>query len=486
MNIKTASSVYDELSLIGEWWLPDEPEKQCRGELTGSASEGFSLSLEGSLEDFYESESNRIILGQTREGKLITLGKCWVRAMKGRSATYLVHFVMIGGHFPTYDSWRFGGVRFGIHLLDDWHNPKCFSSLKPENDDSYTLTYRPPRRELIAETDAVAVYLDYDINPTKYTVAQTEYTLKHAARIEVLPLNEDMPLLPHDDSHDECTYSKLIHHLRGLIALATSAQVFPYDVRACPPRGAISPFSDTSRQFSIQIYWIAEIPCELPTRAPHDMVFTWEHIKSAPVRHINAWLSKTPRIGMPVWLYLDAVCHKHRYAEDPYISLVKALEGYHRYANPNESLPSEAHKRKLDKIYEAVPPESLKWLMQKLAYSHEPSLAKRLRDLFRNQKECSVWLLGAWKNVNPWIQEIKDTRNAHAHCLGEAIATAVGDPRKRHREKILMQAIMLRCLLSELEFESELAMCFMRRNREFAHFAKQHSISVDSESSDWL
>lgn len=488
MKLRRSASVFDKMELVGEWWLPDEPMKRCRGMLSGSTPEEFSLSLEGCFESFHDAKSNRIILGDTRDGKKVTLGQCWVRAQKNDDATYFVHWVIIGGHFPTYGSWKFSKLRFGIHLLDEWRNVRSFSPLRHEEDGSIVLKYVPPDPTYLGQNGLIKAYLDYDRSPESYTAVQTGFAIEHVSRLELGSNDEDVLLANFDDAEGVVSLFEVVGHFCAFFSLATSARVFPYDIKAYSPTISRKLPGGSSFQTPIEIYRIWRVPNPMPKLWPWDMEFTWEHVKDSPEKYFGAWLSKAESIGMPIPLYLDAVSGEHTYTQEPYIALVQALEGYHRYAYPDASKPTLQHQQKLDAICRGAPSEHITWLKEKLRYSHEPSLARRLKDLFRNQKTCIEWLLSAWKHADAWIQAIKDTRNAHAHCLGPEISVAFSKhPRERRREMLLMRAIMLRYLLHEIEFDETRSLQILKKNREFSHLSEENwrEVRVVGKRKDW-
>ncbi len=488
MQLKRSESVFENLDLVGDWWFPEDPSKTVRGHMSGCAADEFILRVDGSLEEFHSARPDRIILGHTRDYEDVTLLQSWLKQTNGQESTYFVHWALIGAHFSTTDSLRFHRLRFGVHLLDEWHNAHSFSHLGLDNDGTRVLRYRPPERIALAEQGQITVYLDYDLGPEQYTAVQKEFTIAHAARLEMTVDPGEAPLaLFGRDSADGSLMDK-VQSLCAFFSVATSAQVFPYDLTAYSPKICGTFPGGSSHEKAVRIYRLWQVPKALPLRQPWDMEFTWEHVKDDPQRYFGAWLSKAHKIGMPVWLYIDAVCRKRTYYSDAYIILVQALEGYHRYAYPDASRATNDHSNRLQDIYESVPSKHLDWLKEQLRYSHEPRLARRLKDLFRGQKEATVWLLGAWKYVDAWIQAIRVTRNTHAHCLPDEIETVfAAHPRSRRREMTLMQAIMFRYLLKECQFDDNLALRILKKNRDFRSLAEygHRELRVTGKRKHW-
>lgn len=74
MTLKKANSVYNEIVLDAEWWIPSNPDNKFQGTLTGSVAYGFVLKLYGAfLEDHEDVELIDVIMGQSRSGDEYTL-----------------------------------------------------------------------------------------------------------------------------------------------------------------------------------------------------------------------------------------------------------------------------------------------------------------------------------------------------------------------------------------------------------------------------
>ena len=73
----------NEISLKGEWWLPDTPDHKVRGEAVYVPGEGTTLVLEGHLVKVEGQKFGSVkfinpdlILGFSTSGKEVTLRKC--------------------------------------------------------------------------------------------------------------------------------------------------------------------------------------------------------------------------------------------------------------------------------------------------------------------------------------------------------------------------------------------------------------------------
>jgi hypothetical protein len=95
-----------------------------------------------------------------------------------------------------------------------------------------------------------------------------------------------------------------------------------------------------------------------------------------------------------------------------------------------------------------------KWATERLEFSHEPSLSRRLKDLIKPFETAFCWLIGAEGNrrkqkdwCNKVIQAIKDSRNHLAHSLPEA----GNDPGRRyHHFTIVTELLVAMWLMQEI------------------------------------
>jgi hypothetical protein len=71
-----------------------------------------------------------------------------------------------------------------------------------------------------------------------------------------------------------------------------------------------------------------------------------------------------------------------KYLDLNFLTLVQAVEAYHRRANDETDKPPGEHAARMKAILDATPAEHRDWLEEKLRYSNELSLRRRLKLLF--------------------------------------------------------------------------------------------------------
>jgi len=123
---------------------------------------------------------------------------------------------------------------------------------------------------------------------------------------------------------------------------------------------------------------------------------------------IHSWWEFQNEIG--VVTDLCASLRMRSFVGNDFMNAATAIESYHRHRNPSEV--TEEHKKRVEKILNAVPPEDRSWIAGFLSVSHEPSFSKRVDEVVVEAGEFFAAAVGdpkAWRN---WI---RDRRIATAH-----------------------------------------------------------------------
>jgi len=143
------------------------------------------------------------------------------------------------------------------------------------------------------------------------------------------------------------------------------------------------------------------------------------------------------------------------YLEDRFLSLIQAIESFHRRVYGGKYLPDE----KYDKLYEVLVngvPEDVESelkdrLMEYLKYGNEFSLRKRLKEIFDKYKEILDKFI---ENKKDFIEKVVNTRNYFTHYDKELKEYAArGEDLYRLTQKLRMCLEI--CLLTEIGFTSK-------------------------------
>jgi len=130
----------------------------------------------------------------------------------------------------------------------------------------------------------------------------------------------------------------------------------------------------------------------------------------------------------------------------------------------NYELPEEEHNKRIEEILNVVPEKSKEWLESKLAYSNEPNLRRRLREIFDKYSEIVNNFIA---NKKVFINRVVITRNYLTH-YGEESENIV-QPEKLYPYIHKLNIILLSCLLNEIGFKLEEINNMLRKYNEIFH-----------------
>lgn len=99
--------------------------------------------------------------------------------------------------------------------------------------------------------------------------------------------------------------------------------------------------------------------------------------------------------------------------ESQFLDLARAIETFHRRLRNNQEHSPEEHKKMINDIVDKVDESDKKWLKQRLAFSNEPTLHKRLENVMEEVK--SPFIDRVISDYEQFVKDIKNTRNFQTH-----------------------------------------------------------------------
>jgi len=445
----------------GQWWLPDRPRRKAVGTLRLSGHGSAVLDLVGSFTgntSFSEPPERDIILGSCG-GKAITLHRCiltkareTIGAVQSQPVyQFFATEAYIGVQFRSGADIKFGSVSVVYSNIDEWLNLHVFD-IQHEQDRTI-ITYEEPRPIEIDVTDVGKVsIISGRVGPTMSYV-QTEATIKQKTFVKVEPAKE----IPYED------YVPTMYHIRNLLSLGVGQPVHPTEIMGTTKKTK-QLIRDKPYYPSVQIIstrWsMGEVPESL---FPYRMRFTFSDVSDRMQLFLNTWFKKAELLDPVYDLYFGILYNQHMFLEQRFLSLIQAIESYHRRFMKNCELSEEEHKTRVAEILGAVAEKHREWLEKDiLPYSNEPSLRRRLKDVLA---KCSAIVSLNKGDQRNFVNRVVTTRNYLTHydaSLRAGAARGVDLLQLTQRLKVLVET----CLLLELGFEaSEVDKLFARGAR---------------------
>jgi hypothetical protein len=467
----------------GVWWLPDNPEKPISGTLMFVPGEGAVLNLMGSFNGSFEeikstnSEGSitkrvwtgklfepEIMLGTSSCGKKITLHKCFETNERYSSSgfptsSFYANIVFIGWHFTKPEELKFKSFFVNYPYFEEWSKIRVFSHCleSEEKSKQYEVKYEVPE-PVEAKIDNFKISFDHNLNISGDRLR--EVNLKHTTFVKIEP---------EDELHFE-EYQSILYHLQNFLSLATTRAIYPLSIKATTEQYKhVSTFSKGKVHHPpIEIFYNVIGEVDLSEKLNHyDMLFTFEDISGQFETYLQNWFDKAELLKPVYDLFFGTLYKPSMYLEVQFLSLIQAVESYHRRRFGGKYLSDEDYKEVCDTLVNAIP-DSVEGgfkdsLESRIRYGNEFSLRTRLRRLFDSDEYQEI-LSEFAENKNAFIGKVVDTRNYLTHYEGKEKA-AIGEELDPFIQKL--KILLEICLLTELGFGSEEVKKLFSRNKRY-------------------
>jgi hypothetical protein len=394
----------------GQWWI--EPGgKRWPGVFAFSNEEGGLLELEAESGDFPEPPSPDeipLIFGQTVDGKAITL----IRSVQTRAASHSPgglevkfdsRYALVGAFFESLEEIAFERVDFRLTGLDEWAGISGFDvDWTPTRTN---VSFAAPDPVEIATAQGFTVRLDFSGGGLQMTRPLLTVDLDQKTRASI---RADTPM-PVE------TLAEHIHQVRNFFCFAQRRRselhevktVIDVEVRRGGDRVETQPAI-------IDILYRADASIEHAGPAPRErMLFRLEDSADEPSRRpLTRWLANRDLLGPVYDLYLLGLYAPRTHAEFVYLSLTEGLEALHSRKFPDYDLPRAEHRKRMQAILAAAPPEWNDWLEEKLAHANKATFRAGLKELVLTLPPTLAGHLG---DIDRFTQRVSWTRNYLTH-----------------------------------------------------------------------
>ncbi|MDD2716357.1 MAG: hypothetical protein PHW04_10760 [Candidatus Wallbacteria bacterium] len=452
----------EEIDEKGFFWLPEKPEIKIPGTFSSSpASGGSKLELFHPIELLSDEPiiSDRpykfdVILGHFLNGYEITLVNCIETA---EFKNYSVDKVFLGYHFKDKSEIKFRKVRFSLTFLNTWMNKSVFS-FKKISENSSQIEFVKPSPVSITSYKNIKVFLDtgvhesyQSLNPSVKLDQQAFFTLES---------EQDLII-------DE--YLEMLYFIRSFFCFVLTEPIYPLVMNGVLINKEKENSQNPSRNTIVPIILkTVGYPDKSKQPQPSIFYFTFRDIEKNLGTYFSNWFTNFEKLKSAIDLYFSAVHSLYKYPIDIFLSFVQVLEIYHRCSYRNSIMTKHEHKLRIKNIINTAPSDYQIWLKDKLAYSNEPSLKNRIKDLLSvNHTILSEFI----PDEDTFIKKVVDTRNFNVHY----------DPRLKSKSltgkelynlgqklKVLCEL----CFLREIGFTDDLLIQFTTRNYRFHKILK--------------
>ncbi|MCH7812263.1 MAG: hypothetical protein IH958_06500 [Chloroflexi bacterium] len=460
----------EEQSMEGWWWLPNHEENKVAGTMTFSDEHGLQLKLFGAFKELTELENvaqHPRIFG-VAGGKLITLFNCLEAGSNltfpgALTQRFMASVGCIGGHPSALTEQRFRQANIRYNHLAEWSRTSGFETDwdTPDNDLlQFRVQYSYPD-EVQADTRAGMISISYgfEYRPEAFS----EIILRESLHFRVEPKE----VLLFDD-----WLRIFVRPLQNFLTLATRIPNYVVSLQLFPTKDTDEESTgnkETALEFIFQQNLSSPQKQQTKVSSPFDMLFALPDIREGFSDIVDKWLEIADELDSVCNLFFSLAYRAPTYLENRFLPLVQAAESYHRRRRKNEVLSPAEHGRKIESILEHVPTEHKEWLLQKLNYSNEPSLRKRLKELVDETEGVISPLIGSKQK---FVDDVVNTRNYLTH-FDEELQSKAARGADLFRLAEALSVIVEACLLGELGLTGEIRTKLFHRNQRYTYAVKQ-------------
>lgn len=402
----------EKFELIGNWWLPSNPDNKIYGILTFDPDGDGQLTIYGVFdedEDFRKEMRADAILGDTYNDK-ITLINCietkrestYSDSQESSRSSFLVEKIITGEHFVKPEDIEFYNLSVYFSRADAWANLINFKREEsPEGDGIIKYSYP---KEISARINddcqikiSVATATSHSIFPKRISISQkTSFVIE-------LEKNKTFN-----------SYMESVNKIQNFLSFATDEPVYPSEIVG------VTKIEDGIEQ-TVRIIYTIPRKIETPSSLlPQDMLFTFHDISDNFSEIITNWFEKYDFLEPLYNLYFGVIYYPHINLEFQFLSYVQALESYHRRKFPGTYQSPEEYERttekalisKLEEISNGISDSHMASLRSRIHYGNEYSLRKRLNETFNHYEDILSDII---EDEDKFINYVVDIRNNFVH-----------------------------------------------------------------------
>jgi hypothetical protein len=429
----------------GFFWLPSDPGKQLPGTLEISDEGRIDLKILGTAGEpsrlFSDHATIPRIVGLVEKGGFVTLDQCFFTARtfegsgiaKGR---IFAHQAFLGVLFSEGEPVRFSEFQFSVEGLDEWLLLSGITSTADWAASTISIDYVRPDDVALALPDGrrLAFSHAWSFAPDFNKAGVTQKASIRVSADELL-------------SFEEAT--AIAHRVTNFLCFAIDRTVTidAFSATVMASEDGAGPEKPTQ----IKVFY-QSLP--FSDRAPKidrfRMLFGYSHIAGSAEEKLRRWFAAYESFRPALALYFGARAGAHRYLNGRFLSLVQALETYHRRTSDERLMDEDLFRELLADLKEACPKEHRSWLARRLEYGNEVSLAARLKHIVK-PFEAQI---GDSKERKKLIRKIVDTRNFLTH-YDRKLESKAADGAQLHALCVIAEAILQLHFLKELGFTDD-------------------------------
>ena len=394
----------EPVKIEGKWWLPEAPEEKYSGTMTFSQMQSGQLTVYGSFEGLHVGFDQTIILGQSTNEDQITLYKCICISTpysNSGCSYYFFHILFSGMHFLKEEDILFSEIDINYSNLEEWYG-KTGLSIRDKTYPNMTITYRQPKQKMIIMNDEIQL---------GFKNILFGYRLERYIKNINIHINTFVAIR----TTESLTFNNVLDYVQRInnfITLATGKVQYPQMIFAfirLPNK--FQHLEQTNLRVSI-FYQMVNPPSEIEKQYWNTMLFMYSDISNRFKYFMKNWLDKSETLRPFFSIYFSSLNTTRMFIDQRFISMVQALEIYHRLKYKNRVKTKEEHEMRVNRILSVIPKHEYQWVEGLLRQANQPSLRMRLWEIFEEYPELATRQYGHPKH---YVKRIVEIRNDMTH-----------------------------------------------------------------------
>jgi hypothetical protein len=403
MPFTFARTLIEPLTIEGQWRISPR-KREVPGTLHFTPDDGIELRLNGTFFDprrRQDPDSVVRIVGYTVNGRHVTLLECVRSGGQLNIPGYFVsrYRARVGtiGHkwYRSNRHLRFRDLQVTYHNLEEFSGFTGLNLKRPGR--RLSVEYRQPR---LTRLRLDGYRIEVGLRGWTAGDGRERLAVEQQAWITVRSKTAE---------HLDSILDGPLRTISNVLELACGRPVPMLAIRA------VERVQHDSRSFPEETEVLFAQTNPLPPRArlhPRELAFTLTMLGPNVSATIGKWHQSRKRLGPTVDL-LFSVERMHRPpVEHVFLFLAQALESYHRRTWGTQESDRRQFRRRVERMLASVRPQDRAWLADRLKYSGEPSLNRRLKDLYESLPAPTQSLLGKKQD---FCRDISVTRHYFTH-----------------------------------------------------------------------
>ncbi len=412
----------DDFKIIGEWFLPSNPENRVHGTMSFIRSEGATLELYGSLtsDNFLpEFIGQELILGLSSESKQITLYKCLMTKsggatlVQGResgksSVIYSIMYSFIGLHVNSPDELKFDHISSEIFNLDEWVGISGFVNLRPDLEKmkrhEISVEYKLPEPiEFKIDKESTGRF-NFTANQPGLSRYQKSISIKQKVQFQV-------------DTKSEKNIEELLSYVfsfQNFLILALYRSTYPLSIVLKGERHKEEFRDGKSVRKNIELYFSSSnIKENEKPRFDLEMIFSYRRIKEKFSQIIQNWFSKYELLEPAFNLLFEQFYNGNRFNVNTFLNLAQSAETFHARIHNHTKIPRDEYKIMKEEILKLTPSKYHGWLKDQFNFGNNLNLHSRLSEI--TEKYSNNILNRIIPDKKLFVKQVKHSRNYYTH-----------------------------------------------------------------------